>query len=165
MIIHIRTFFFPNQYYYKYDLSKELIVSKLNDVFNRKWNLFDSNNLEGEFIHKETFVFRMKSAAFKTGLIGNSSMTGYIKEIGNGQTEINLKLKPYIGLYITFILFVVSSLVYLYNSLDIGSILYTLLSCLWLIGGPLLCIWISTVQNEALMQNYIKYLDKMLRKN
>ncbi|MEZ4805702.1 MAG: hypothetical protein R2852_09530 [Bacteroidia bacterium] len=163
MINFVRTFFSPNQSIYLYNSSKELIVSKLNDVLNRKWNLFDSNNLEGEFIHKETFEIRMKSSGYKTGLIGSSSMIGDIKETNDGQTEINLKVKPYFGLYILFFIFIVFSVVYLFDSLNACSIKYALLSCIMLIGGPLLCIWISNIQIAVIKENYVKYIDTLLR--
>lgn len=163
MIKHIRTFFFPNQTIHLYNSSKELITEKLNEIFNRKWTLFDSNNLLGEFIEKDTFEISMKSAAYKTGLIGNAIMVGEIIELQNGQTEIILKVKPNKGLYTMFFVFILIGLIYLFNSIYTGSSRYLLISIAMLIGGPLLCIGISNVQIHALKENFINYIDKNLK--
>ncbi|MES2617727.1 MAG: hypothetical protein V4613_07610 [Bacteroidota bacterium] len=163
MIKHIRTFFFPHQILYTFSLSKELIVARLDEVLNRKWTLLDNNNLLGEFKNKDTFEIWMKSAAYGTGLIGKSKLVAEILESQNGQTEVKLKAKPNIGLYIWFFVFVAFSIVYLCDAINTGSIKFILLSCLMLIGGPLLCVGISNVQIAALKDNYIKYIDKNLR--
>lgn len=162
MLNQIQTFFFPQPTTYLYSSSKELVIENLGEIFNRKWTLLDSNNLLGEFTNKDTFEIWMKSAAFKTGLIGNSRLVGEIIELQNGQTEIILKPKPNRGLYSVFFVFIVFSLIYLFNFLQDGSVKFLLWSGLMLIGGPILSIVISNVQIHALKENYIKYIDKNL---
>lgn len=162
MLNQIKTFFFPQPTTYLYSSSKELVFENLGEIFNRKRTLLDSNNLLGEFTNKGTFEIWMKSAAFKTGLIGNSRLVGEIIELQNGQTEIILKPKPNRGLYSVFFVFIVFSLIYLFNSLQDDSVKFLLWSGLMLIGGPILSIVISNVQIHALKENYIKYIDKNL---
>jgi len=163
MLKQIKAFFFPLQSIYLYDVSKELVIERINDFFHRERSLFDSNNLLGEFINKDSFEIWMKSAAYKTGLVGQSRMTGEIKEVQNGSTEILLKAKPNKGLYLMFFVFMVFGLIYLFNGIQTGSLKFLLFSGLMLIGGPIVCIGISSVQIQAIKDNYLKYIDRIIK--
>lgn len=162
MINHIRTFFFPHSTIYHYNSPKESVVSKVDEVLNRKKTLLDINDLSGKFTNKDVFSLWVLSGAYVQGM-GKSSLVGHIVESQNGQTVINLKSKPSPGLYIWFFIFIAAGLAYLYNFTQTGSLAFLLWSIGFLVGGPFLCIGISRVAIAAIRERYMTYIDKRIR--
>lgn len=133
------------------------VHSKVEEILNRKWTLFDNNNLQGNFINQNTFEIRMK------GLRAHTALQAEIIESQNGLTEIRLKARIIKEIYIWFFLSFAISIVFLIQFSLTGSIQFLFWSIVFPTLGPLLCIGISKVRIEALKENYVKYIDKDIR--
>jgi hypothetical protein len=163
MIKHIRTFFYPNSTTYYYELPKEVVVSKVDEVLNRKKTFLDTNDLSGKFTDKNIFSLWLLSGAHVEGGMMKSSLVGHIVESQNGQTVIDLKERPAPGLYIWFFISIAAGLAYLYKFVQTGSLATLFKSIGILVGGTVLCIRISQVAILAIRERYLTYLDKKIR--
>jgi hypothetical protein len=56
---YLKEFFKPKKLEYLYDSPMDEILFKLDEIFNRKYNVFDSNNIDGEFIDKTKLIFQL----------------------------------------------------------------------------------------------------------
>lgn len=162
MIKYLKTFFYPDALIYTYNLSKEEVLSKIEDILKRKVTFFGDSDMKGSFLNEDTFRINIVSMANTNGVKYSSTLVGQVLESQNGTTCIKLKAKPSFALYSLFFVTIILGIGYLYKSIKTGSSSFLFWSLAMLIGGPFLSIGISNVAITSILERYKMYIHKEL---
>ncbi len=163
MLKHLKTFFNPSSKNYSYTQPKELIISKIKEVFKEKVTLLSSNDMKGIFLSKDTFEIEIISAGYANGVKYSSSLIGEIIETQNGRTQIKTIAKPSVALYILFLIGIVFGIIAFYNFMQTNSFVSLFWSIVIIIGLPTFSIGFSNVAIAAIRERYKMYIDKELK--
>lgn len=154
---YLKDFFKPKKIEYLYDSPMDKILLQLNKIFDRKYNVFDSNNLDGEFIDNTKFEISINYRYLK--------FIGQVIEIENNKTKIILVPKNRKRVYFGFYLLLFISFLCFLNFIYLGLFSFLFFAILILIGGPTIIIGSSIIHSESIKENYLKHIDKILKIN
>ena len=152
---YLKEFFKPKKLEYLYDSPMDEILFKLDEIFNRKYNVFDSNNIDGEFIDKTKFNISINYRVKK--------FVGQVIEIENNQTKIILVPQNSIRLNMSFYSLLIIGVFIFIIFLYLGSITHLFFSIISVIIGLTFIVGTSIIHSESIKVNYLKHIDKILK--
>jgi hypothetical protein len=152
---YLKEFFKPKKLEYLYDSPMDEILFKLDEIFNRKFNIFDSNNIDGEFIDKTKFNISINYRVKK--------FVGQVIEIENNQTKIILVPQNSIRLNMSFYSLLIIGVFIFIIFLYLGSITHLFFSIISVIIGLTFIVGTSIIHSESIKENYLKHIDKILK--
>ena len=152
---YLKEFFKPKKLEYLYDSPMDEVLFKLDEIFNRKYNVFDSNNIDGEFIDKTKFNISINYRVKK--------FVGQVIEIENNQTKIILVPQNSIRLNMSFYSLLIMGIFIFIIFLYLGSITNLFFSIISVIIGLTFIVGTSIIHSESIKENYLKHIDKILK--
>jgi hypothetical protein len=152
---YLKEFFKPKKLEYLYDSPMDEVLFKLDEIFNRNYNVFDSNNIDGEFIDKTKFNISINYRVKK--------FVGQVLEIENNQTKIILVPQNSIRLNMSFYSLLIIGVFIFINFLYLGSITNLFFSIISVIIGLTFIVGTSIIHSESIKENYLKHIDKILK--
>lgn len=103
MIKHLKEFFYPPTITYSYNLSKEIVIVKIMEVFSKKVTIWGGKDMTGMFLTDNIFSVSVVRPALGPRLSLGSTLVGEICEVKKGLTEIKTIARPNFAAYIFFL--------------------------------------------------------------
>jgi hypothetical protein len=156
--------FLPFTVSYKFNCPPETVRQQINTLFTERSSIFKSPNLRGKFLDASQFFIAPKYGFMVNGVggaIDGVSLKGTVYPTKEGNTNLEVTLKPNYGLGIFFLLMGCVGFYLLFASLtaekDNLSLFYTGL-CILLIGLPFMrgIISLSTYSLHSDFEEYMK---------
>lgn len=163
MIKDFKTFFYPSVVTYSYNQPKEIIVSKIADIFSKKVGSAGNSGISAIFLTDNMFAISLKLPIRFVELMFGSTLVGEIIKSQKGMTKIETKARPGFGLYFLFFLALIAGLGYMYEYIRTWSTVFLFSSLAIIIVVSALSIGFSNVFIVSIRERYMKYIDKELK--
>jgi hypothetical protein len=163
MFLFLKTFFYPVSYDYNYNLPKEKVIEKLNEVFKKKVNFFSRNDMEGSFTTETTFELKLISTFNSSGIGMFTKLIGEIEGVQNETTKIKIKPMPVLRAYLAFFSIIVCAFIFLIQFILGREINFLINSFLCFFIGTLFVVIFSIISMSAIHKRFETNIDKLLR--
>lgn len=160
---YIKNFFYPEPQIFNYELPKEIVIAKIDEVISQKITYFGEFDIKGSFVSSDNF--EIHSIPMDLGVRYYSKLTGHVVESQNGTTVIKTKVKFNYVLYFLFIFSILVGIVFLFKSVQSGSIVGIITELVAIVAAPAVAIGISNFSKNLIYDRYRKYIHTILIKH
>ena len=156
---NISSIFYPRIIIYSLLQNNETIISRMKNIFEKDNGFSSSNDVDGEFTKQDFFKMNVIYHFYTQGAKFSSTLHGKITKGESNGTDIEVRLKPGLGVYIFLSVATIFGIAYLIKFLlPPHELRYLFYSLTILIIGILIPVWIYKVSNAVLLSRFLEIL-------
>ncbi len=157
---HIENFIKPQVVVYKFDVSKEVAITKIRALFEKDQGVFGLMDFKGEFTKENRF--EMYCTVYVSSGYGSTLVCDVLEREDEG-IEIRTQTIPSGLLYFLAVLSMILGFWFIYNFIVTKNFGHLLSSFILLFLGPIACIGFSNIANAGIRERFGLYVSKVLK--